>query len=320
MENKIEPIDLVYLWVDGSDPVWRKKHQEYSGNIVLDDEVNCTGRFSNNDELKYSLRSIEKYAPWIHKIFIVTDNQTPKWLNTDNPKIKIIDHKDILPQESLPCFNAHLLEKFLHCIPGLSEHFLFSNDDMLLNRSTTPQDFFTVEGLPIIRFKRRTFRQLRWFWREKIRRKPLKNYSSSIMRASSLVKKKYGVYYTGLPHHNIDAYRKSDCQYVAEQVLKEEFRSNWQNHFRADNDIQRVVYSYIALAEKKGKLRYVNEKESLIVRIHKIKDYEKLQKKNPMFFCMNDSEYVKEYQRVILRGMLDYLFPQKSLFEKDILE
>lgn len=116
-------IDLVYLWVDGNDPVWQAKRNAFIGETNDNSPINCKGRYANNDELKYSLRSVKTYAPWIRKIFIVTDNQTPDWLDTSNPKIKIIDHKDIIPAESLPCFNSSLLEHFLYRIPDLSEHF-----------------------------------------------------------------------------------------------------------------------------------------------------------------------------------------------------
>ena len=316
MENNFQDIDLVYLWVDGNDPVWRNKYNTFIGKPQEESAVNCDGRYANNDELKYSLRSIEKYAPWIRRIFIITDNQTPHWLNTENPKIRIVDHKEIMPPECLPCFNSTLLEKYLHKIPGLAEHFLFANDDTFINKPVTPQIFFTEEGFPIVRLGRKPFRKLRWFWREKIRKKPLKNYSASIARASKLIYNKYGIYYTGIPHHNIDAYLKSDCQRVAEDVLRKEFLSNKTNKVRSDNDVQRIVYSYIALAEKRARLHYVNRKESMIVRIYRYKDYERLRRNGPTFFCMNDSEYVKDIHRKILKDVLESLFPDKSSFEK----
>ena len=83
-------IDFVITWVDGNDPKWQAKRNRFIGNIVENSSVNCKGRYSNNDELKYSLRSIELYIPWIRNIFIVTDNQIPEWLDTSNPKIRII--------------------------------------------------------------------------------------------------------------------------------------------------------------------------------------------------------------------------------------
>lgn len=316
MGNKTNAIDLVYLWVDGNDPVWRAKRNAFLGKPVEITSANCEGRYTDNDELKYNLRAIEMYAPWIRKIFIVTDNQTPKWLDTSNDRISIIDQNELLPPQSLPCFNSSLIEKYFHKIPGLSEQFLYANDDMFINKGVTANDFFTSEGFPIIRLTRKPFRKIRWFWREKICKKPLKNYSISIAHASRLVDEKFGVYYTGMPHHNIDAYLKSDCQRVAEDILRDEFMANNKNQTRSNDDIQRIVYSYVALAEKRGQLRYVTPKESMIVRIHKQKDYEKFQKNCPMFFCMNDSEYAKEDDRTRSKKMLKKRFPDKSTFEK----
>ena len=138
MEQNMGEIDLVYLWVNGSDPKWQAKHNACIGKTEANSDVNCDGRYADNDELKYSLRSVDMYAPWIHRIFIVTDDQVPSWLDTSNPKVRIVDHTEIMPSQSLPCFNAALIEHFLWKIPGLSEHFLFANDDMFINRPVTP--------------------------------------------------------------------------------------------------------------------------------------------------------------------------------------
>lgn len=309
-------VDLVYLWVDGNDPVWQAKHNAFIGKTEESSPINCKGRYANNDELKYSLRSVETYAPWIRTIFIVTDNQVPKWLDISNTKVKIIDHKDIMPAESLPCFNSALIEHFLYKIPGLAEHFLLANDDMYLNKAVTVDDFFTKEGFPIIRLERRPFRKFRWFWRVNVRKKPLKNYSFTIARASQLVDDKYGVYYTGMPHHNIDSYLKSDMQRVVEDYFRDEFVANNKNRMRSNDDIQRILFSYTALALKRGKLRYVTRKESMHVEIQKERHYRRLEKFRPMFFCMNDSEYAKDEDRKTAKEYLERRFPDKSEFEK----
>lgn len=309
-------VDLVYLWVDGNDPVWQAKHNAFIGKTEESSPINCKGRYANNDELKYSLRSVETYAPWIRTIFIVTDNQVPEWLDISNTKVKIIDHKDIMPAESLPCFNSALIEHFLYKIPGLAEHFLLANDDMYLNKAVTVDDFFTKEGFPIIRLGRRPFRKFRWFWRINVRKKPLKNYSFTIARASQLVDDKYGVYYTGMPHHNIDSYLKSDMQRVVEDYFRDEFAANNKNRMRSNDDIQRILFSYTALALKRGKLRYVTRKESMHVEIQKERHYRRLEKFRPMFFCMNDSEYAKDEDRKTAKEYLERRFPDKSEFEK----
>ena len=104
-------IDLVYLWVDGNDPKWQAKHDAFCGNLSRDAELNGKNRYANNDELKYSLRSIAMYAPWVRKVFIVTDNQVPAWLDTSNPKVRIVDHAEIMPAESLPCFSRFKISR-----------------------------------------------------------------------------------------------------------------------------------------------------------------------------------------------------------------
>lgn len=315
MESNIEAVDLVYLWVDGSDPVWQAKKNRLWKNQSLVSEINCEGRYANNDELRYSLRSVSQYAPWLHKIFIITDNQTPNWLDKSNPKIQLVDHTEFIPAECLPCFNSCLIEYFLSRIPGLSEHFLYANDDMFINKPVKISDFFTPEGFPIIRLTRKPFRRLRWFWREKIRKNPLKNYSAKIANASALVKEKYGIYYSGMPHHNIDAYRKSDCRRVSEEIMREEFLAGYSHHVRNRHDIQRVVYSYVALAEQCGKLCYVTDKDSMHVAIHKERHYSRLEKNKPLFFCMNDSEYAVERDRMRMHQYLEQRFSLKSAFE-----
>ena len=316
MKSEIPNIDLVYLWVDGNDPKWQAKRNAFLESKVENSLSSFNGRYVNNDELKYSLRSVERYAPWIRKIFIVTDDQTPEWLDIENPKIKIIDHKEILPAESLPCFNSNVLEHFLYKISNLSEYFILSNDDTFFNKIVSPTTFFGKDGFPIIRLTRKPFRRFRWFLREQIFKKPHKLYSKALFNAAELVKRKFGFFYNGLPHHNIDSYLKSDCIRVGEQIFKNEIDHTKMNHIRNANDIQRIVYSYVALAEKRGHLRYVSNDESLHIHIQKDRHFEKLKKFNPTFFCMNDTEYADDNDRMKLKVWLSTRFPEKSEFEK----
>lgn len=308
-------IDLVYLWVNGNDPVWQAKRNACIGTEEKQPGVNCKGRYADNDELKYSIRSVEMYAPWIHKIYIVTDNQVPAWLDTSNSKVCIIDHKDIMPKICLPCFNSTVIEHFVCRIPDLSEHFLFANDDMFINKSVKPTDFFATNGLPIIRFNRRPFRKFTLWYKQKIQRRQLSNYLQIIQNAAILVEKKYGIYYGGKTHHNIDAYLKSDCEHT-EQMFKDEIKATWSNHVRSANDIQRNLYAYVALAEKHAHLQYVTQKTSFRFHIHKENHYKKLEKYNPTLFCMNDSEYATDNDRKRMTEFLSHRFPTKSQFEK----
>lgn len=309
-------IDIVYLWVNGNDPQWLAKRNSLTTIKSETTAVNCGGLYTNSDELKYSLRAVEMYAPWIRNIFIVTDNQTPSWLDTTNPRIHVINQDEILPPESNPCFNSNVLEKYLYRIPKLAEHFLYSNDDMFINRQVTPETFFTADGFPITRFQRRPFRRARWWWREKVRRNPLHHYSLAISNAAGLVKRRYGTYHNSMPHHNIDAYLKSDCQRVVENIFSGEIHKERRNHLRSKNDIQRVLFSYVAVSEKRTSVRYPTKKESLHMRIHKDRHYRQLDKHNPLLFCMNDSHSAGNDDRVRMQEVLEKLYPTRSPFEK----
>lgn len=315
MGNNSYNIDLVYLWVDGSDPAWMAKRNAFMGKPTESSQANCKGRTSNNDELKYSLRSVEAYAPWIRKVFIVTDNQRPAWLNTTNLKANIVDIAEIMPEECLPCYNSALIEHFLYKIPGLSEHFLYANDDMFINKPTVPSFFFAEDGLPIVRLIHSRSRDFFLSFKEKYIGIPLKNYMLTIRNSAKLVEKKLGVYYAGKPHHNMDAYLKSDFQKV-EQMFKDEIKKTHSNHFRSDNDLQRCLHSYAALAENRGHLLYVTQKTSFRFHIQKEGHYRKLAKYNPVLFCMNDSEYATDDDRKRVTAFLAKRFPEKSQFEK----
>ena len=308
-------IDLVYLWVNGNDPQWLAKRNACIGKTEEKSAVNCDGRYADNDELKYSLRSIEKYAPWLRRIFIVTDNQVPVWLDTSNARVRIVDHKEIMPDVCLPCFNSAVIEHFLYKIPGLAEHFIYANDDMFINKPVTPETFFGKDGLPIVRFNRRPFRKWTLLFKEKVQGKRLSNYVQTIRNSAELVEKKYGKYYGGKTHHNIDAYLRSDYEHAA-KVFEDEIRTTLPNHVRSENDIQRNIYSYVALAEKRAHLHYVTQRTSFRLHIQNKSHYGKLERYNPILFCMNDSQYAKDCDRKRAAAFLDKRFPEKSQYEK----
>jgi hypothetical protein len=145
-----EPVDLVYTWVDGDDPAWRARKAAALGDrpvpgVSVDAEVDA--RFQNREELRYSLRSVEMFANWVRRIWIVTDQQVPPWLRQDD-RLRIVDHREIFTDPSaLPVYNSHAIESQLHHIPGLAEHYLYLNDDMLFGAPVQPEDFFHGNGI-----------------------------------------------------------------------------------------------------------------------------------------------------------------------------
>ena len=143
-------VDAVYTWVDANDPVWNSAYQAQlraAGRPAGDSAVN-RARFASRDELRYSLRSLEMNLPWIDKIYLVTAGQRPAWLAEEHPRLTVVDHREIFsnPDRCLPTFNSHAIESQLPNIPGLSEHFLYVNDDVFFGRYLHPNTFFGPAG------------------------------------------------------------------------------------------------------------------------------------------------------------------------------
>ena len=141
-DNNIDKIDFVIAWVDGNDPLWLTERQRYDP-AAGKDEV----RFRDWNLLRYWFRCVEKNASWVRKIHFVTWGHVPAWLDTENPKLHIVRHKDFIPGQYLPTFNANPIELNLHRIPGLAEHFVYFNDDMFLTGAVGP-DYFFKNNLP----------------------------------------------------------------------------------------------------------------------------------------------------------------------------
>lgn len=148
----METIDFVLPWVDNNSPswiaererVWNLTHPQERKESADD---NGASRYREMGMLEYWFRAVEKFAPWVNKVFFVTCGQKPDWLNVDNPKLVLVDHKDYIPEKYLPTFNSNVIELNLFRIPELSEHFVLFNDDVFLTQPVSP-DFFFVNGLP----------------------------------------------------------------------------------------------------------------------------------------------------------------------------
>lgn len=138
-------IDFVVTWVNGQDENWLRKYNNYADLDTLDVK---NARFRDFGIFRYWFRAVERFAPWVNHVFLVTDAQVPEWLNIKQDKITVIDHKDIIDKKYLPVFNSSAIELNLYRIPNLSEQFVYFNDDMFLNRPVKKRDFFNKDGLP----------------------------------------------------------------------------------------------------------------------------------------------------------------------------
>ncbi len=149
-------IDAVITWVDGDDPRHRAKREKYGNAKILNrDDVAGSTRYSSLGEIFYCVASLNRYAPWLNKIYIVTDEQDPKlddflakYFPEGHIPVEIVDHKVIFRgyEKFLPTFNSISIESMTWRIPGLAEHYIEFNDDLILGAPTRPEDFFPEEG------------------------------------------------------------------------------------------------------------------------------------------------------------------------------
>jgi len=138
------------MWVDGDRlpalDVWR---QRLAGQLDPGDSGPC--RWRDNGELRYSLRSLSRYAPWIRRVHLVTHGQTPDWLDPAAEGLSVATHEDIFADPSvLPTFNSGAITASLHRLPDLADHYLFFNDDVMLSRPVHPSDFITEDGGTVV--------------------------------------------------------------------------------------------------------------------------------------------------------------------------
>jgi hypothetical protein len=151
VKNQEVPVDLVYLWVNGSDPKWRRKRARAAAALAGGERQkmaiygNVEGRFRDNEELRYSLRAIDRFFPNHGHIYVVTDGQKPSWLQVSS-QLTVVDHRELIPAKQLPTFDSGNIESYIHRIPGLSERFFYLNDDVFFGSPVKLDDWFYPGG------------------------------------------------------------------------------------------------------------------------------------------------------------------------------
>ena len=329
------PIDFVVTWVDGSDPDWRAKKSKYdSAFTTSENNMNSDKAYREWGTFKYWFRGVEKFAPWVNKVYLVTDNQRPDWLNISNEKLVIVDHKDIICQEYLPVFSANPIESNIHRIPGLSEHFVFFNDDMYLTAPVSPDDFFSEEGLPryntalspiiperygtgnfqindmeIItsHFTRNEILKNGYFFDPK---QGLKNIVKSLLYKNS--KFICGFWESHLPYPLL----KSTMELVWEKE-KDILEKTSASRFRNPSDTNVWLFKYWQIAS--GQYAVGNPKLGGLFSLDNANPdfWNLLNSGKYQIMCINDGFNIQDEEKVIVDFVkeMDQLFPEKSSFE-----
>jgi hypothetical protein len=146
-----DAIDIVYLWVDGNDSVWRAKRRSAASQLsashrdAMAQHGNVEGRYRDNEELRYNLRALEKFFPAHGHVYVVTDAQTPAWLQSSE-HLTVVDHQDLIPAQHLPTFDSSHIESYIHRIPHLSERYFYLNDDVMFGAPVHVDDWFFDDG------------------------------------------------------------------------------------------------------------------------------------------------------------------------------
>jgi hypothetical protein len=150
-KNPNTAIDIVYLWVNGNDGEWRAKREKHAEKLKATGQLsfakfgNVEGRYRDNDELRFSLRALEKFFPEHGHIYIVTDGQVPDWFQASD-QISLVDHHQLIPHSSLPTFDSGNIESYIHHIPGLSERYFYLNDDVFFGAPVCLENWFFENG------------------------------------------------------------------------------------------------------------------------------------------------------------------------------
>lgn len=330
-------IDFVITWVDGNDPKWQRKRNQYSPKEQQDVSIN---RYREWGNLIYLFRGIEKFAPWVHKVYFISDEQVPVWLNINHPKLVLVDHKDYIPEKYLPVFSSRPIDLNLHRIKGLEEKFVTFNDDYLITDYLKPTDFFVGDmpkdifiEYPIMcggnsplfsNTLANTFNLIGKYYTRSEYRKVLKK---------KILSPKYGLYFW----YNLLQYYIPYTKFFglltphfARPYLKSSFVELWQkeeavldatcrNRFRDITDVNIYVFRLWNLLKgnfipanifKMGKALFIREDNPEI--------YKTIESQKYKILCLNDDCNEECFHIVSpkIKQSIDKILPEKSLFEK----
>ncbi|WP_416191904.1 stealth family protein [Neisseria sp. CCUG12390] len=303
-------IDVVFTWVNNQDSAWQRKYNAATCDFTRTALYgNDKARFSNHNELYYSVYSVQKFMPWVRTIYIVTDAQIPAWFNPENAgNIRIIDHTEIIDTQYLPTFNSHVIEAHLHNIPGLSENFIYFNDDVFVARPLQAGHFFRPNGIASLftADKKLTVMQ------KKGVATPTLNAS---LNSIKLLQRKHDSFINMPLVHTYVPLKKS-MYHLAWQEFEPEIRTFLSNKLRADNDLNMATFLVPWLAYLEGQAVFTREicYYFNIRSAHAMAQYAKLlqstqTQQQPHSFCANDfnsKKNIPDYQEKLVLMLKNY--------------
>lgn len=328
-------IDFVITWVDMNDPKWQADFSKYSGRKENTKNGVSEARFRDNGFLRYWFRGVEKFAPWVRRIHFVTSGQKPEWLDESNPKINLVNHKDYIPEKFLPTYNSVVIERYIHRIPGLADHFVYFNDDFYIINTIAPTRFFR-NGMPCdiaaflynpswSQWYKRIKNNLkiinRHFDKREVMRRDRdkwfhKSYGSKA-RWNYLLKP-YGKFITLRTPHNAQPYLKSTFEEVW-AVAGKELTETSVNKFRALNDLTPELFRTWQIC--RGNFEPYNtysDTKMFPLMVRPRQAVRAIYNQSYSLICLNDNVHIRNYDRVMadIRAAFESILPEKSGFER----
>lgn len=302
-------MDIVISFVDCKDKVWMKSYlrtiHKYNGFFPYH-------QFYNHNTIKYVLRGIDEFIPYVNNVFIVVSNieQVPDYI--DQSKVKIVLHKDFIPEKYLPLFNSTAIELFLHKIPGLGEEFVYFNDDMIPISHISYDDFFK-DGIPCISFNTEQRDKTPAYKHCVLSFYEAKN-TVEILTDKEIDTKDIELQ---IPQHSPTSLLKSVCDEASNIERHNSLLDFYITNIRMPRNINQYYWADILYFKKQYTSSNIKSYYTSTLDIKDV-DIEEVKKENK-FICINDygsDETPLSQIDDIIQLKLDTIFKNKSKYEK----
>ncbi len=327
-------IDFVITWVDMNDPEWQAEFSKYSTKGNNTKNGVSKARFRDYGFLKYWFRGVEKFAPWVRKIHFVTSGQKPEWLDASNPKIHLVSHRDFIPEQFLPTYNSVVIERYIHRIEGLADHFVYFNDDFYIINHIAPERFFR-NGLPCdiavfdynpswSQWYKRIKNNIRLINHHFDKREVMRLHHDKWFHKSYGMKARwnyiltlYNKFITLRVPHNAQPYLKSTFEEVW-SVAEKELTETSVNRFRALSDYTPELFRTWQIC--RGNFEPYNtycDTKMFPLMIRPKQAVKAIYNQSYKLICLNDNVNIRNYDQVMesIGAAFGHILPEKSSFE-----
>jgi hypothetical protein len=313
------PVDVVITWVDDRTPGYHEMLREHARAAPDLDPARTRDTL---ETLRYGLRALERHAPWVNRVFLFTCRpQVPAWLDAAHPRLTVVHHDEVIPAALLPTFNSFAIISHLHLIPGLSDTFLYLEDDMLFLKDVSLSDFLAEDGRPLV------FEAAKSTPRHESIRNPQaeRPWNLALAEANHLLDEGFGVAPRGYVNHVPLLIAKAEWQAMVER-FPQAFDATRRARFRSLGNVPpEYLYPQLMLAEGKAvRASPQSWRESCgYVPLEDIWPVTALalwrvRRQRPKWVTLNDN-FGKHPSRVAERmaqTFLDRALPQPSRFER----